>query len=409
MRILFLTQYFPPETGAPQNRLYELAIRLRRSGHEVSILTAMPNYPAMEVLPAYKGKLYAKETMDGMAVFRTWIYVSKKKKIIPRLINYFSFVFTSLFAGLFKVPKHDFVFCESPPLFLGISAFLISLFSRSKMIFNVSDLWPESAEQLGLITNKSILKITTLLEEFLYRKSYKISGQTQGIVSNISSRFPEKEVFWLPNGVDINLYGKIKETPNWRNALGFKEEDFILLYAGIIGHAQGLDVILKAADRLRLHSRIKFVLLGEGPEKERLMGLKQELGLKNVVFLNGVTKSEMPVILHSIDASIVPLKKLPLFLGAIPSKIFEVLAMRKPVLLGVDGEARNLFVNQGNCALYFTPESSNELAERIEELTSNPALCKQLGDNGYSYVAENFNRDKIAEKFEKFLLNERKS
>jgi hypothetical protein len=155
VNILILTQYFPPEIGAPQNRLFELAVRLQKKGASITVLTAMPNYPQMQIHEAYKGKIYKYETMSGMHVHRAWIYVSKSKSILSRLLNYFSFVLTSLWHGLFKVKgQYDFILCESPPLFLGITAYLLKILKGSKLIFNVSDLWPESAEKLGLVTNK---------------------------------------------------------------------------------------------------------------------------------------------------------------------------------------------------------------------------------------------------------------
>ena len=282
MKLLILTQYFPPEVGAPQNRLFELAVRLKNKGIDVTVFTAMPNYPQMVIHKAYKNKIYYKEQIEGITVHRSWIFVSNKKNIVLRLLNYFSFVFTSLIFGIFKTKKTDFILCESPPLFLGITAYLLSKFKGAKLIFNVSDLWPESAEKLGLITNKFLLGITTKLEEFLYRKSKLITGQTQGIVKNISDRFPNKKVYWLKNGVDIKLYDNDKIQSDWREKNGFKSNDFIALYAGIIGHAQGLETILYAADNIKENKYIKFVFIGSGPVKETLLKIKEEKGLDNV-------------------------------------------------------------------------------------------------------------------------------
>ncbi|MGD0711201.1 MAG: glycosyltransferase family 4 protein, partial [Bacteroidales bacterium] len=265
MRLLILTQYFPPEIGAPQNRLFELAIRLQQKGANVTVITAMPNYPQMEIHEGYKNKWHQYEEIEGLKVHRCWIFVSKKKSIFPRLLNYFSFVFSSFFIGWFNLGKFDYLLCESPPLFLGISAYLLKKLKRAKLIINVSDLWPESAEKLGLVTNKFFLKISTKLEEFLYRKSFMISGQTQGIVKKISARFPSKKVYWLKNGVDISFYDVQKVHNDWRREKNFSKDDFIFLYAGIIGYAQGLEVILKAADKLKEQNNIKFVLLGSGP------------------------------------------------------------------------------------------------------------------------------------------------
>ena len=401
MRLLILTQYFPPEVGAPQNRLYELAIRLQQRGVEVSVLTAMPNYPQMQIHPQYKGQWFCKEQMQQMQIFRSWIYVSKSKSVIKRLLNYFSFVFSSLIVGLTKINKQDILFVESPPLFLGISAYAIAKAKGAKFVFNVSDLWPESAEKLGIISNRFLLNRATKLEEFCYRKADLISGQTQGIVANISARFPNKKVHWLKNGVDIKLYdaAKTETKGQFRKAKGYKDSDFILFYGGIIGYAQGLEVILQAADKLRHYSDIRFILMGNGPEKTKLQEMKSSLQLSNVDFYDAVPKEQMHGVITDIDASIIPLKKLELFKGAIPSKIFENLAMKKPVILGIEGEAKELFVNQGKCGLAFEPENASNLTEKILELYNDRTKAATLGENGLRYAAENFNRDKIAQEF----------
>lgn len=401
MKILFLTQYFPPEIGAPQNRLYELAIRIQKQGIDITVLTAMPNYPSMEIHKEYEGLKYHYEEMNGLKIHRSSIYVTKSKSITKRLRNYFSFVWSSYQVGKKKLESnYDIVFCESPPLFLGISAYYLSKKKKAKMIFNVSDLWPESAEKLGIVTNKLFLGMATKLEEFLYKKSILITGQTQGIVQNISKRFPSKDVYWLPNGVDLSYYNPvIYDKSNWRIENGFSNDDKLFFYGGIIGHAQGLEVILEAASTLKADRNIKFILMGSGPEKEGLIKLKEELELDNVFFFEPVTKLEMPHIVGTINASIIPLRKLDLFLGAIPSKIFENLSMEKPIILGVDGEAKQLFIDEGNCGLFFEPENKEDLAIKIKQIASDFSLESQLGKNGREYVGSKFNRNKIANDF----------
>ncbi len=405
MKLLILTQYFPPEVGAPQNRLFELALRLQANGVDVTVLTAMPNYPQMKIYPGYEGKAYHYEVMQGLKVHRSSIYIPNNKSIISRLRNYFSFVYTSARTGIKKLePHYDFLMCESPPLFLGYSAMYLSRKKKAKLIFNVSDLWPESAEKLGVVTNKQLLAMAYRLEEKLYKRSVLVTGQTQGICKNITQRFPEVKTLWLPNGVDLSLYNPDDiEKNNWREKHGFHLNDFICLYAGIIGMAQGLEVILEAASKTAEEKHIHYVLLGSGPEKEKLIQLKEKMRLSNVHFLEGVSKSEMKYILKEVNAAVIPLKKLDLFLGAIPSKIFENLAMKLPVILGVDGEARDLFVEHGKCALYSEPENSAHLAENVMKLYRDPELCKQLGEAGRNYVNVSFNRDRIAETFYKVL------
>lgn len=405
MKITILTQYFPPEVGAPQNRLFELALRLKKSGADVTVLTAMPNYPHMKVQDGYRGKWKMTEEMEGIKIIRSWIFVPQSKSIVPRLLNYFSFVFSSFWVGTARLHRSDWLICESPPLFLGISAFFLSRFKRAKLIFNVSDLWPESAEKLGLVTNRFLLRLSTWLEEFMYRKSALVTGQTQGIVTDIKKRFPHKTVYWLPNGVDTKFYNPAEDHGTWRSKNGFAKDDLLLLYAGIIGHAQGLDIFLQAGELLKENPRAKFILLGEGPEKKRLMEEKEKLGLQNVFFFPAVSKKEMPEIVAAADAAVVPLKKLDLFKGAIPSKIFENLAMKKPVLLGVDGEAKTLFIDEGKAGLFFEPENAAALADCVRQLLANPALVAELGANGRKYVEEKFERDKIAAGFRQLLEN----
>jgi glycosyltransferase involved in cell wall biosynthesis len=405
VKIIILTQYFPPEIGAPQNRLYEVAVRLKRMGVDVEILTAMPNYPKMEIQDGYRGKWYMNEEMEGMTIHRAWIYVSKRKSIISRLLNYFSFVFTSMWIGMFKLGRADYLFCESPPLFLGISALFLKRIKRAKLIFNVADLWPESAEKLGIITNRFLLNTSTKLEEHLYKKSALITGQAQGIVSNIKSRFPNKIVYWLPNGVDLSFYDSMKITSTWRGENGFSSDDFLFLYAGIIGYAQGLDVILNAAKLTQDKPALKWILLGTGPEKERLLALKASLNLSNVYFLDPVPKAKMPEIWKAADISMIPLRRLDIFKGIIPSKIFESMAMRKPLLLGVEGEADDLFIKEGKAGLAYTPDDGNDLAKKALELYNNRSMVAALGDNGYAYAKSKFNRDLIAKNFYDFLVS----
>ena len=396
MKILILTQYYPPEIGAPQNRLHELAIRLKNKGLQVEVLTALPNYPKMEVFEDYKRKQKREETIEGIAVHRSWIYVSASKSLVARLLNYFSFVWSSYWRGR-KLQSFDYLMVESPPLFLGYSAMALSKKLNAKLIFNVSDLWPESAEKLGLVTNKSLLNMTYKLEKKCYKASALITGQTQGIVNNIRQRFPGKEVSWLPNGVDISFYDPEKiPKSDFRQVNGFKDDDVIFFYGGILGHAQGLEIIIEAAKELQ-STHAQFVIQGAGPEKEHLVALHEKYALENIHFLEPVAKSEMPGILKSVDIAIVPLKKLDLFKGAIPSKIFEALAMRKPLLLGVDGEARKHFIENAQAGLFYTPEDIDSLKTQVLYFLENPDETKKMGERARNYVADVFDRNKIAE------------
>ena len=405
MKILILTQYYPPEIGAPQNRLHELAVRLQANGVEIEVLTALPNYPKMEVQEGYRKGRNREEIIDGIPVHRAWIYVSKSKGIIARLLNYFSFVWTSYWRGR-KLKAFDYLIVESPPLFLGYTAMALSKKLKANLIFNVSDLWPESAEKLGIVQNQLFLKLAYQLEAKCYKRASLITGQTQGIVADISKRFATKEVYWLPNGVNIDFYnpGHIDEG-DFRQKHGFSTGDILFFYGGILGHAQGLEVILNAANLLTDIPKVQFILQGSGPEKEKLQNLKSALKLTNVHFLEPVAKQEMPAVLKAIDVALVPLKKLPLFEGAIPSKVFEALAMEVPLLLGVDGEARKHFIDNAEAGWFFEPENETALANCVRKLAMNPTEIQIAGKNGRQYVSSNFNRDQIAASLYQRLTN----
>lgn len=403
MKILILTQYFPPETGAPQNRLYELAMKLKGMDIQVEVLTAMPNYPKGVIFEGYRGKKYLKEDMKGLTVHRTSIYVSRSKGIRPRLLNYFSFVRSSYLFGR-KLGHFDYLICESPPLFLGYSAMWLSKKLNAKLVFNVSDLWPESAEKLGLVTNRFFLKLAYWLEAKCYRRSYLITGQTQGIVKDIRKRFPDKDVYWLPNGVNLTKYDpRSTVSKGLRAKYGIREDEFVFFYGGILGHAQGLEILIRVAQRFK-NEQIRFVIMGSGPMKDELTDLAKSLGSQNIVFAEPVSREEIIGVLADIDVSVIPLRKIDLFLGAIPSKIFEALAMEKPILLGVDGEARDLFINQGQAGWFFEPENEMDLESKIRSIISNPEEILVRGRNGREYVSKSFNRDKIAEDFYNYLF-----
>ncbi len=399
---IILTQYYPPETGAPQNRLHSLSKYLVKNNHAVRVVTALPSYPKNRIFEGYRGRLSKSEVIDSVQVYRTWIFVSNSRGIVARLLNYFSFVITS-FIKLLMIKRADFLICESPPLFLGITAVLISRIKRMKLVFNVSDLWPESAEKLNLVNNRFLLKLSYNLEAWIYRSSFLISGQTKGIVRSIVTRFPDKQVVWFPNGVDFDFLEGQHEDFFWRKTLNIKDSDFLLLYAGIIGHAQGLDVILRAADMLR-DKAVKFVIVGDGPEKDNLIRMAKIKSLGNVIFQPNQQKAKIPSLIKACDAYIVPLKKLELFKGAIPSKLFEPLALAKPILLGVDGEASQLFIEEGKSGLHFEPEDAQSLSDQIQVLYVDRNLARSLGMQGKKYIMDNFNRLNIHDQFLKKLL-----
>ncbi len=396
MNILILTQYYPPETGAPQNRLSSLACHLQTFGNKVEVLTAMPNYPVYEIFQEYKTKKFYKEILNNITVYRSYIYVTKSKKLFQRLLSYFSFTISSYIIARKYLTRPDIIICESPPLFLGITAVRLKRKWNTKLVFNISDLWPESAEKMGLVKNKWLLQHSYQLAKWIYKNADLISGQTQGIIKAVNTTQPYKKTFWLPNGIDtaqFSFSSNITETKN----------KFTLLYAGILGHAQGLEVILHAADKLKQNNCFQFFLIGDGPVKNKLISLSKSLHLTNITFIENQPQEKIASWIKNCDAYIVPLRKLDLFKGAIPSKLFEPLFFCKPILLGVEGEAKELFIDEGKGGLFFEPENADALAQAILQLYSNPQLAMVLGQNGKHYVEQNFQRQKIAEEFWKQL------
>lgn len=403
MKILFLTQYCPPEVGAPQNRIFEFAKQLKKFGHEITILTAMPNYPRGEIFEEYRGKKIVKETIDGIDIVRTGIYATKSKDFVKRLRNYLSFTWSSVFSGAKHIEKQDVIITESPPLFLGWSGYILSKMKKAKFVFNVSDLWPESAVKLDVLHNKAMIKASTWLEEFCYRKAAAVTGQTKGIVDNIVSRgFDKNKVHIITNGVDTEFFKKENRSEEFRESIGIKNK-FAVVYAGIHGIAQGLEVLVDAAEIIKEEKEIQIVFIGEGPEKPMLMNKVKEKKLENVTFLPMQDKKDMPKIIASMDATVVPLKKLDIFKGALPSKMFENLASEIPIVLAVEGEAENL-INDAQAGIVVEPENSKEIAKAILKLHKNKELREILGKNGRNYVMNNFSREAIARKLENILL-----
>ena len=404
---LILTHYYLPEIGAPQNRLSALANNLINRGHSVEILCPTPNYPKNKIYNNYKNNFYQKEIINSVTVHRTWVFTSLNRTFINRLLNYFSFNFSSLFA-LNKINKPDYIICESPPLFLGVNALIIKKIFKSKLVFNVSDLWPESAEILGIVRNKFILNICYKLEKFIYIKSNYVSCQTRGIMGSILDRYPDVNTVWFPNGVDTETLNSVKINNDWKRKYKVEAKK-IFVYAGIIGFAQGLEILIKSKKYLdnnykNISEKIQFLIIGDGPEKRNLVELNNRLKT-NLIFLDGMPKSDLLSIIKSCEAFIVPLKKNKLFEGAIPSKIFDPLSLSIPVILGVDGEAKSIFFEESNSVLYYRPDDFVDLSYKIVSLLEDKILRKRIISNGKDLVNRKFDRNALIDNLlEKLLI-----
>jgi glycosyltransferase involved in cell wall biosynthesis len=406
MRILFLTQYYPPETGAAQNRLRDLAFRMARSNHEVTVLTAVPNYPQGAIFDGYKGRLLLRREESGVRVVRTWLYTTKQNSFLLRILNYVSFSVLSFFFGLLVVGSVDAVVVESPPLFLGLSGYFLAKCKRARFVLNISDLWPESAVVLGMLKSPNLARLATRVEEALYRRACLITGQTEGIIESIRRRCPNTPTELLTNGVAPEFLALVDSARKKREILraqfGFGQK-LVVAYTGVHGLAQGLETILSAAEILSRCEEILFVFFGDGPVKCYLEALSIAKELPNVRFLPPQEASTMPGILSAIDISIVPLRRHDLFKGALPSKLFEAIGAGVPVLCSIQGEAQALVERSGG-GIAVEPENPAELAEAILRLHRDPSIRQCLGAQGRHYIATHYSRKRIAEKFDHLLI-----
>lgn len=400
MKLTILTQYYPPEMGAPQNRLSDLARRFRDAGHQVTVLTAMPNYPTGKIFSGYGG-LSKREKVDGIDVIRTFIYPAQSAGMVRRLANYFSFVFSSALLGTALLSSCDYLLCESPPLFLGLAGWWLSRVHRARLIFNVSDLWPESALYVGALNSResTAYKLSEKLEDFCYRAAWCVTGQSRSIVDNIRKRFPTVRTYRLSNGVDTRRFTPATRDSAFRAKFG-GPDDCILLYAGLHGLAQGLEQIIECAERLRHNQHLKFVFVGDGPRKRDLINDCERRGLRNVLFLDPVTAAEMPQLLSAADVLLVPL--LTYIPGAVPSKLYEAMAAGRPVLLMASSEAADV-VKRSNAGVALEPGDLDGFVAAAERLQSDPGLRRQLGANGRNTAEQEFDRQRIGAEFINFL------
>lgn len=398
MRITILTQYYPPEHGAPQNRLHDLAKRLVASGDEVIVMTAMPNYPRGEIFREYRGKLSSSEEIDGVKVVRSWIFASKSKGTIAQLAVYFSFVFSSLIVGLFKLRKTDFLVVESPPLFLGFTAIFLKFAKGAKLVTNISDLWPESAVQLGIIGPGPVLSALEWFERFLYKSSTLVTCQTEGIVDGVKKSLHTADTLLFPNGVDTEMFSIRERNATIAEELAIPDKAFVVGYGGNHGRSQALSQLLKAAEILR-ESRgdIFFLLCGDGPEKAELLIEAEKMNLDNLKFVDSQPREKMADIQSVWDVALVPLKDIALFEGARPSKMFELMAGGIPFIFCGKGEGADIAVESG-CAVSVPPENPAKLADAILKLAN---LAKKerskMGEKGREFVVRRFNRAKLAQ------------
>ena len=363
----------------------------------------MPSYPRGRVFDGYGG-FFRREEEDGVTVLRCFVYPTQSVAVLRRLLNYFSFVFSSLAVGLALLPRVDYLLTESPPLFLGLSGYVLSRVKRGRWIFNVSDLWPETALRLGVIREGWASRLASALEAFCYRKAWLVSTQTRGMQEDIGRRFPRSRTYHLSNGVDASNFSPDRRSEQMRRHLSGDEAGAnghcLAIYAGLHGLAQGLDQILEAAKQLENQSSLSFILVGDGPEKQALMEKSRSVGLRNVRFLDAVPANQMAPLLASADLALVPLKlALP---GAAPSKLYEAMGAGVPIVLIAGGEAADI-VRESKAGVVVPYGDTALLAEALKMLAADPEKRRQLGSAGRQAALSRFDRRTITAAFAEYL------
>lgn len=367
-KIIILTQYFLPEMGAPQNRLYDMAKGLMKLGWEVNVVTAMPNYPTGKIFKSHQKKFNQTEWIDDIEVRRYWLYPSNSPNVFPRILSMLSFTITSLFSLFYiRSKKPTYLLVESPPLTLAFSGWLLAMFSSSKLIVNISDLWPLSAKELGVIRNGRMYRVLERLEEFVYRKAFLCTGQSQEIVDYISRMVPDK-VYLFRNGMDGSRFNEDRYDLSNRNKI---------VYGGLLGVAQGILSICEHIDFKKLN--VEFHIYGTGAEQERIVSFLQTNPHRGIYYHGTLNRNEIPYVLSSYGGTLIPLVKN--IYGAVPSKIYEALAAGLPVIFSGEGEGAAIIKRIGG-GWISQPGNWSGLKKCIEEF-------RNLDDQQYSALRQN--------------------
>ena len=400
MRILFLTDNFPPETNAPATRTYEHCLKWINMGYQVTVITCFPNFPKGKVFEGYTNKLYQKENIDGITVIRVWSYIAENNGFLKRIIDYVSYAVTSFLFGLFV--KTDLIIATSPQFFTAISGRMLSFFKRIPWVMEVRDLWPDSIAAVGSMNKSSIpFKVLKKIEHHLYLSASKIIVVTDSFKKYLIEKHQinQDKVGVFKNGVLVSNF----KTPEanavtaLKKSLGLQNKT-IVSYIGTHGLAHGLKFILASISKIS-NPTLHFLFIGDGAEKQNLIEYSKTLNLKNYTFLDSITKREIPLYIDLSDYSLVNLKKSDEFKNVIPSKIFENIAMYKPILLGVEGESKKLIENY-KVGVCFEPDNTKSFIDAVSKIQCIDYFSFKENCNK---MLNDFNRDKIAEDLIKYI------
>jgi len=394
MRILIVSQYFPPETGAAASRIGDFSKELIQLGHQVTIITEKPNYPIGKVYPEYKEKWTTVETPEeNLKIYRTWVWISSRNNFFQRIGFYLSFFFASIIKS-FKISSPDVVICTSPPLFVGAAGWIISKIHSTPFVLDIRDLWPESAIKLGELKNRILIRLSFWLERYLYRKSAFITVAVPGFCEVIHRSENHPVCIELPNGVSEEF---LSQSCTQQSS---GSEHFTVLYSGNMGLAQGLETLIEAADILQDKKDIQFRLVGDGVEKAKLMSLASSLN--NIDFEASCPRKQLVRRILAADLCVVPLRDDPLFMRALPSKMFEYMALGRPMVVTIDGEARKL-IETNDTGVYVPPGDARELANTILQLKNDQVKLQYLGQNGTELVRKQYMKKDIIKNLDNAL------
>jgi glycosyltransferase involved in cell wall biosynthesis len=404
VKILYVSQYFPPEMGAPAARASELSRHWARMGHEVTVLTGFPNHPTGVVPREWRRRLrrlFFSETMDGLRVVRTWLWPLPNRKAHERIRNYTSFCISAAVRGLF-LPGQDVVIGTSPQLLCALAAWWVAAWKGIPFVFEVRDLWPESLAAVGAGSEGTLLhRVLGSIAGFLYRRADRIVVVTPAFKEHLVRvwNVPEMKISVVENGVETELFRFDTAAAGEIRAQEGATDRFLICYIGTIGNAHGLDTLLDAAGKLSTAlPKAMFLLIGEGAEKERILGSAAARGLGNVRFLGQQPRERIPGYISSADVCLVMLKKVDLFKTVIPTKMLEYMACERPVIVAVDGQARQI-VEDAGAGVFVEPEDSEALVQAILALEVGAEDRRKMGGSGREYIVKRLSRARTAKDY----------
>ncbi len=401
MRILYVSQYFPPEMGAPAARVFELSREWVRRGHEVTVLTAFPHHPTGVKRAEDRGVLTRREEVEGIDVVRAYIYAAPNQGVVRRMLSYSSFLASASIVGALRVPTPEVVIGSSPQLFSAVAGYGLARHYGVPFVLEVRDLWPESILAVGALSGGPVIQGLKAVARHLYRRSEKIVtvGEGYSRMLQLLHGVPRSKILEVPNGVNLELFVPKAGDAELRKELGWGDR-FVVLYLGTHGMAHGLGSVLDAAERLKSDDSVLFAFVGEGAEKQALKS--RAAGWSNVQFIDQQSRERVPRFYAACDLGLVVLRKTPLFQEVLPSKIFEYLGMERPLIVGVEGEARRL-VEEAGAGVFVPPEDPAALAEAVRGLKARRGELLEWGRRGREYVARRYDRARLADRYLEIL------